>query len=153
MNRMSLRTGTAVLTGIAVLAGASGALAISSTMPAASPVGGNVGNQLQFAVPSAKLGQTKALSYFYMSNGGGQVKISGETQNASGFVGSQTLTITPPSGQTVIQGMATISGGDLGSMIIKSTSTSSTSYVIKVQYPGNQGTPGKLTFRLQLGTP
>jgi hypothetical protein len=88
-----------------------------------------------------------------MSNDGGQVKISGETQNASGFVGSQTLTITPPSGQTVIQGMATISGGDLGSMIIKSTSTSSKSYVIKVQYPGNQGTPGKLTFRLQLGTP
>jgi hypothetical protein len=67
MNRMSLRTGTAVLTGIAVLAGASGALAISSTMPAASPVGGNTGNQLQFAVPAAKLMQTKALSYFYMS--------------------------------------------------------------------------------------
>ena len=88
-----------------------------------------------------------------MFNDGGQVKISGETQNASGCVGSQTLTITPPSGQTVIQGMATISGGDLGSMIITSTLTSSKSYVIKVQYPGNQGTPGKLTFRLQLGTP
>jgi len=44
MNHKSLRTGTAVLAGIAVLAGASGALAISSTMPAASPVGGNAGN-------------------------------------------------------------------------------------------------------------
>ena len=153
MNRNTLRTGAAIVAGIGVLAGASGALAVSSTMPAASPVGGNSGNQLQFAVPASKLMQTKALSYFYMSNGGGQVKISGETQSASGFVGSQTLTITPPSGQTIIQGMATISGGDLGSMIIKSTSSSAKSYVIKVQYPGNQGTPGKLTFRLQLSTP
>ena len=88
-----------------------------------------------------------------MSNDGGQVKISGETQNASGCGGSQILTITPTSGQAVKQGMATISGGDLGSMITTSTSTSSKSYVIRVQYPGIQGTPGTLTFRLQIGPP
>jgi hypothetical protein len=88
-----------------------------------------------------------------MSDDGGQVKISGETQNASGCGGSQILTITPTSGQTVIQGMATISGGDLGSMITTSTSTSSATYVIRVQYPGIQGAPGKLTFRLQFGPP
>jgi hypothetical protein len=38
-------------------------------------------------------------------------------------------------------------------MITTSTSTSSATYVIRVQYPGIQGAPGKLTFRLQFGPP
>jgi hypothetical protein len=150
MNRTTLRNSVAIVAGIGVLAGASGALAVSSTMPAASPVGGNSGNQLQFSVPANKILQKKAVSYFYMSNGGGQVKITAPT--FKGYDTFQTATITPPSGQTVIQGMSTISGGDLGSMIIQSTSSSSSAYTIKLKFPGSQGTPGKLTFRLQLGT-
>ena len=149
MNRNTLRTGAAIVAGIGVLAGASGALAVSSTMPAAAPTGADSSAPLQYSVPKGKLLQKKAVSYFYMSNGGGQVKITAPT--FKGYDTFQTVTITPPSGQTVIQGMSTISGGDLGSMIIQSTSSSSSTYTIKLKYPGSQGTPGTLTFRLQMG--
>lgn len=148
MTRTTLRTGIAVLAGAGLLAGASVAMAVPSTMPAAAPTAAGIGNQIQQAVPAAKLLQKSALSYFYMSNGGGQVKISASTFKT--YDTFQTVTITPPSGQQVIQGMATISGGDLGSMIILSTSSSAKAYTIKLKYPGSQGTPGKLTWRLQL---
>jgi len=98
-------------------------------------------------VPNATLGGS-ASSYFYLSNGGGKVSISKVV--TKGFDSTQTVTITPPSGKTLNQGLATISGGDLGSMIIRSTQTTNSAYKINLAFPGEQGRQGTLTFRLQL---
>ncbi len=148
MTRSSLRVGAAIIAGAGVLAGASIAAAVPSTMPAAAPTGANIGNQLQYQVKSSLLGQTKGGKYFYMSNGGGYVQVG--PASYPGYDTVQTVTITPPSGQQIIQGMATVSGGDLGSMIIKGTTTTASKYTINIRFPGSQGTPGKLYFRLQL---
>lgn len=123
--------------------------AAPSTMPAANPTDAAAAEliTIQKAVPAGRLGG-KANRYFYQSNGGGQVKISKTT--ARGFTVFQTVTVTPSSGTTILQGFATISGGNTGSRLITSTSTAPTAYTIKLSEPGEQGTPGKLTFRIQL---
>ena len=130
---------------------AGGAFAGSTTvqtMPVKNVTGVNAGvMNVQKAVPMAKLGGP-ASSYFYLSNGGGKVSISKLV--TKGFNGTQTVTITPPSGSTLIQGFATISGGDLGAMIIRSTQTTGSAYKINLAFPGEQGRQGTLTFRLQL---
>ena len=129
-----------------VVAGAMGGSA-PQTMPAKDPT---VSSQpsIQKAVPGKRLAG-KASSYFYMSNGGGKVTIT--KMVTKGYTGSQTVTITPPSGSQIVQGFATISGGQLGAMVIRSTQSTATTYKINLAYPGEQGTPGQLTFRIQLG--
>ena len=136
------------LAGTMAGAAATGAAA-PSTMPAANPTDAAAAQLITFqkAVPAAKLGG-KANSYFYASNGGGQVKIAKTTSR--GFTAFQTVTITPPSGTTILQGFATISGGNTGSRLITSTKTAPAAYTIKLSEPGEQGTPGKLTFRIQV---
>lgn len=145
----TLMTGAAVLVAGGLIAG--GAVAgttTSQTMPVKNVTGVTAGVMyVQKAVPNAKLGGP-ASSYFYLSNGGGKVSISKLV--TKGFDGTQTVTITPPSGSTLIQGFATISGGDLGSMIIKSTQTTGSAYKITLGFPGEQGRQGTLTYRLQL---
>jgi hypothetical protein len=147
MSTISMRAGALGL----LLAGAVVAPAVAAprTMPAADPTDAKAANVtvVQQAVPAAKLGG-KANSYFYLSNGGGQVKISKTT--VRGFTGFQTVTITPPSGTTFLQGFATISGGNSGSRLITATATKPKTFTIKLSNPGEQGTPGKLTFRIQL---
>jgi hypothetical protein len=149
MKTISMRAGAAGV----LLAGAVAATALAAgtpaTMPAANPTDAAAANVtvVQQAVPTSKLGGT-ASSYFYLSNGGGQVKISKTT--VRGFTAFQTVTITPPSGETFLQGFATISGGNSGSRLITSTSTKPKTFTIKLSNPGEQGTPGKLTFRIQL---
>ena len=136
-----------------LLASAAGTAAMGaaapSTMPAGNPTRrrGSAARHVQKAVPAAKLGGV-ANSYFYASNGGGEVKI-GKT-STRGFTALQTVTITPPSGATIVQGFATISGGNTGSRLITSTKTAPAAYTIKLSEPGEQGTPGKLTFRIQV---
>ena len=67
-----------------------------------------------------------------------------------GFTGFQTVTIRPPSQYVVLQGFATISGGDTESVIITSTSATPARYQVKLRFPGEQGTPGKLHVKVQL---
>jgi hypothetical protein len=67
-----------------------------------------------------------------------------------GFTGFQTVTIRPPSRYVVLQGFATISGGDTESVIITSTSATPARYQVKLRFPGEQGRPGKLHVRVQL---
>lgn len=136
------------LAGTMAGAAATGAAA-PSTMPAANPTDAAAAELVTFqkTVPAAKLGGV-ANSYFYASNGGGQVKIGKTTDR--GFTAFQTVTVTPPSGTTILQGFATISGGNTGSRLIRSTSTAPAAYTIKLSEPGEQGTPGKLTFRIQV---
>ena len=145
--KRTLITGAAVVATAGIIAGGAIAGSTPQTMPAKDPT---VTNQpsIQKAVPGKRLGGN-ASSYFYMSNGGGKVTITKLV--TKGYDGSQTVTVTPPSGSRIVQGFATISGGQLGAMGIKSTQSTSTAYKINLAYPGEQGTPGQLTFRIQLG--
>ena len=132
MNK-TLMTGAAVLIAGGLVAGGAIAGSTPQTMPAKDP---SVTTQpsIQKAVPTAKLG--------------GKVSITKLV--TKGYDGSQTVTITPPSGSVIVQGFATISGGQLGAMVIRSTSSSASAYKINLAFPGEQGTPGQLPFRVQL---
>jgi hypothetical protein len=66
------------------------------------------------------------------------------------FTGYQTVTVKPPSKYVVLQGFATISGGNTESAIITSTSSTPARYQVKLKFPGEQGKPGKLHIRVQL---
>lgn len=145
--KRTLITGAAVVATAGLIAGGAIAGSTPQTMPAKDPT---VSDQpsIQRAVPAKRLGGN-ASSYFYLSNGGGKVSITKLV--TKGYDGSQSVTITPPSGSRIVQGFATISGGQLGAMVIRSTSSTATAYKINLAYPGEQGTPGQLTFRIQLG--
>ena len=67
-----------------------------------------------------------------------------------GFDGFQTVTVKAPSGKVVLQGFATLSGGQTGSVIITSTHATPKQYTVKLKFPGDQGTPGKLYVRVQV---
>jgi hypothetical protein len=67
-----------------------------------------------------------------------------------GFTGFRTVTIRPPARYVVLQGFATLSGGDTASVIITSTSATPARYRVKLRFPGEQGRPGKLHIRVQL---
>jgi hypothetical protein len=67
-----------------------------------------------------------------------------------GFDGFQTYTVNAPAGKTVLQGFATLSGGQTGSVVILSTQATPAKYVVKLKFPGEQGRPGKLHVRVQL---
>jgi hypothetical protein len=76
--------------------------------------------------------------------------ISPSPTSTRGFTGFQTVTITPPSRYVVLQGFATISGGDTGSVIITGTSATPARYRVKLRFPGEQGRPGRLHVKVQL---
>ena len=148
MNKLIATSAAAIVAGGLMVGGAFAGSTTVQTMPVKDVTGVNAGvMNVQKAVPNAKLGGPAA-SYFYLSNGGGKVSISKLV--TKGFNGTQTVTITPPSGSTLIQGFATISGGDLGAMVIRSTQTTGSAYKINLAFPGEQGRQGQLTFRLQL---
>ena len=67
-----------------------------------------------------------------------------------GFDGFQTVTIPAPAGKVVLQGFATLSGGDTGSVVITSTSSRPSRYRVELRFPGENGTPGRLHVRVQL---
>lgn len=150
MNRRTLaRRGALALVAAGVLATSGVASAASGTMPAAPPFDAGQAGLTVFttSVPKAKLGGNAA-SYFYTTNGGGQVRISKVVNR--GFTDFQTITVTPPSGGSILQGFATVSGGNTGSMIIRSTQTVRGRYQVRLAFPGEQGTPGRLTIRFQV---
>ena len=147
--KRTLITGAAVVATAGIIAAGAIAGSTPQTMPAKDPTVSDQAS-IQKAVPGKRLGGN-ASSYFYMSNGGGKVTITKLV--TKGYDGSQTVTVTPPSGSRIVQGFATISGGDLGSMVIKSTQLTGSSYKINLSFPGEQGRQGTLTFRLQLSTP
>ena len=76
--------------------------------------------------------------------------ISPSPTTTKGFNGFQTVTITPPSRYVVLQGFATLSGGNTSSVIITSTSATPARYQVKLKFPGEQGRNGKLHVRVQL---
>ena len=68
-----------------------------------------------------------------------------------GFTGYQTITLKAPAGKAIVQGFATLSGGNAESVLIRSTQTvGGNRFVVKLEFPGEQGSPGRLTVMLQL---
>lgn len=67
-----------------------------------------------------------------------------------GFDGYQTYVVKAPAGKTVLQGFATLSGGQTGSVVIRSTQATASQFAVKLVFPGEQGVPGKLHVRVQL---
>jgi hypothetical protein len=67
-----------------------------------------------------------------------------------GLNGFETMTVRAPSGKRVLQGFATIAGGNTGSVLIRSTRASASAFVVSLSFPGEQGTPGKLYVQVQL---
>ncbi len=76
--------------------------------------------------------------------------ISPNPTSTKGFDGFQTVTIKPPSKYVVLQGFATLSGGNTASVIITSTSATAARYQVKLKFPGEQGKNGKLHIKVQL---
>ena len=67
-----------------------------------------------------------------------------------GFNAFQTVTVRAPRGKAILQGFATTSRGNAGSVVITSTKATPGRYTVELEFPGAQGTPGKLNVRLQL---
>lgn len=66
------------------------------------------------------------------------------------FDAFQTYVYRAPAGKAVLQGFATISGGNTGSVVITDTRATPRHFTVNLEYPGEQGTPGKINVRVQL---
>ena len=125
--------GRAALVGLAAALATGGATAFVATgasggsMPAANPI-------------DAKAAAMKVITR----------TITPAPTTTRGFTGFQTVTVKPPSQYIVLQGFATLSGGNTQSVIITSTSATPARYQVKLRFPGEQGTPGKLHIKVQL---
>ena len=148
--RLRSRTGIAVLAlaSAAGLAAGAATAAAPTTLPAAPPTDARAADLTTFAitVPRARIGGP-ARSYSYGGDDGGVYRLS--PFRTTRFTGRQTLVVHPPAGRGVLQGFATISGGQTGSMVIAQTRTATGAYVVWLQMPGEQGTPGRLTIQVQ----
>ncbi len=77
--------------------------------------------------------------------------IAPRATTTKGFNGFQTVTVAAPAGKKVLQGFATLSGGQTGSVVIQSTRTvTAKRFVVQLIFPGSQGKPGKLYVQVQL---
>jgi hypothetical protein len=123
------RSLAAALATAAVVGAAKGALVAQgqsgSTMPAAPPT-------------DAKLGKVGFINK----------TVTPQPTRTKGFDGFQTYVVKAPSGRNIVTGYATLSGGNVGSVIIKSTSVTPKQYTVQLEFPGEQGTPGKLNVRV-----
>jgi hypothetical protein len=75
--------------------------------------------------------------------------IKPEPTSSRGFNAFQTVTVRAPAGRQVIQGFATITGGNAASVLIRSTQTYPNRFVVRLIFPGEQGTPGTLHVLVQ----
>jgi hypothetical protein len=74
--------------------------------------------------------------------------VTPQPTRTKGFDGFQTYVVKAPSGRNVLTGYATLSGGNTGSVIIKSTSVTPKQFTVQLEFPGEQGTPAKLNVRV-----
>jgi hypothetical protein len=67
-----------------------------------------------------------------------------------GFTGYATIVVKSPKGTTPVVGYFTRSGGEPCSVIVTSAGVAldRNAYVVKLKFPGEQGTPGKLKVTL-----
>ena len=62
---------------------------------------------------------------------------------------TQTVTVTPPPGSTLIQGFAVIVADALGSTVLKKVRRRGSPHEITSAFPGEQGWQGTLTLLLR----
>ena len=149
---MSIRTrigsSALVLAVAGGLAAGDATAAAPTTLPAAPPTDARAADLTTFAIPLAParvLG--KASSFRYGGSDGGVARLG--PFRTTRFTGRRTVVVHPPEGRDVLQGFATVSGGQTGSMVIAQTRAVSGAYVVWLRMPGEQGTPGRLTIQVQ----
>jgi hypothetical protein len=123
------RTVAAALAAAVVVGGATGALVAqgqsNSTMPAAPPT------------------DAKAAKLSFINK-----TVTPSPTKTKGFDGFQTYVVKAPSGRNILTGYATLSGGNTGSAIIKSTTVTPKQFTVQLEFPGEQGTNPKLNVRV-----
>jgi hypothetical protein len=66
-----------------------------------------------------------------------------------GVNGFQTVIVSAPPRRSLLQGFATMGGGQTGSVLIRSTQVAGRRFIVHLTFPGEQGTPGRLYVRIQ----
>ena len=146
--RARIKYGAAALVATRALAASATSASKSASMRAATPVDARSAD-LQVAtttVPRSRI-QARRASTYRIGRTGPVVRVGASRTRQ--FTDFQTFTVVPPSGRQVFQGFATISGGNAGVARILSTQVVRGRYVVRVSYPGDQGTPGRLVLRVQ----
>jgi hypothetical protein len=148
-----------VVMAIASIAYAAGLANNTKSLPSVNPTGitANGADLRAWAmqIPSTKLGGSpNKVTMMYWGDpettGGGSVAISKYT--VKGDTGHVTITVKPgDTGMTMINCMATMSGGDVGAAVISSTSCKSGSYTVRVSFPGEQGKNPTLNMKWYTG--
>jgi hypothetical protein len=67
-----------------------------------------------------------------------------------GFTGYQTIRVRAPDGGSVVGGSARLVGGDRGAVVIRQAyvNPEHTRFVVRLEFPGEQGSPGQLRVRV-----
>ncbi len=125
------RTVAAALVSAAVVGAATGALIANG--------------QSSTTIPAAPPSDAKAAGLTVINQ-----TVKANPTRFKNFDAFQTYTYTAPSGKAVLQGFATISGGNTGSVVITDTRATPRQFTVNLEYPGEQGTPGKIHVRIQL---
>jgi len=143
-----LGLGAAALVAVGALAASASSQSGSNTLPARTPTDARAANLLVHTttVPVRRVEANRASSYRIGRNGP-TVRV-GPTRTRQ-FTGFQQFTVTPPSGRDIFQGFATVSGGNSGVFQIRQTRVVNGRYIVNVAFPGEQGTNGRLTIRVQ----
>jgi hypothetical protein len=70
--------------------------------------------------------------------------------STKGFTGYETIVVKSPKGTTPVVGYFARKGGEACSIVVTSAgvSLSGNAYVVKLKFPGEQGSPGKLKITL-----
>jgi hypothetical protein len=134
MGTLSARIGRTAVAGLVAALAAGAATAYVAT-------GASGGSSMPAAAPfDAKAAGLKVINRTITPN----------PTTTRGFTGFQTVTIKPPANYVVLQGFATISGGNTASVVITSTSATPARYQVKLKFPGEQGKNGKLHVKVQV---
>ena len=141
MRPMVLRRPTVVLAAGALLAAGAGIAVEQAIAPAGTSTAPNDALTAMQAGPPTDYRQA-GMRFTNLT-------ISPNPTSNRGFDGFQTVRVSAPPGLTVLQGFATLSKGQTGSVVITSTKTFPKRYVVNLKFPGNQGTPGKLRVKVQ----
>jgi hypothetical protein len=132
-----IRTHRRLVVGLAVV----GAVLVAAASPAQSRIAHVLGSSLPTTPPI----DAKAIRMTFLEKT--FVPHPTSTKRNDGY---QAITVSPQPGRHIVQGFATIAGGNATSVEIRSTQVVGESFVIHLLFPGEQGTPGTLHVLLQL---
>ena len=122
-----------------------GAAVVVSAVAIASIAGGAFAATSSSSLPAAPPTDAKLAGMTIVNK-----TVTPNPTTTKGFDGYQTYVVKAPKGKVVLQGFATLSGGQNGSVVIRSTQTTNKQFTVKLVFPGEQGVQGKLHVRVQL---